>query len=66
MKKKITISIDDELLKRIDEHSERHYISRTSSICSLIADALNNDERAYRICRTENGLEEALQQSNFI
>ena len=66
MKKKITISIDEELLKRIDEHAERHYISRTSSICSLIANALDGDERAYRICRTENEFETALQQSNFI
>lgn len=66
MKKKITISIDEELIKRLDECAKRHYIDRTSTICMLLSRALDNDEYIYRKATSENEIEEIIEQSNFL
>ena len=72
MKKKITISIDKELIKKLDEYAKRHYIDRTSAICVLLSDALDEEESYLSVVSqsgkalTEDEIEEIIQQSNFL
>ena len=72
MKKKITISIDKELIKKLDEYAKRHYIYRTSAICVLLSDALDEEESYLSVVSqsgkalTEDEIEEIIQQSNFL
>lgn len=77
MKKKITISIDKELIKKLDEYAKRHYIDRTSAICVLLSDALDEEELYFEkpqisvrsqsgTALTEDEIEEIIEQSNFL
>lgn len=72
MKKKITINIDKDLIKKLDEYAKRHYIDRTSAICVLLSDALDEEEPYLSVVSqsgkalTENEIEEIIQQSNFL
>lgn len=41
---KIQISINDELLKRVDDYADESYTSRSGLICSAVVDYLNTRE----------------------
>jgi metal-responsive CopG/Arc/MetJ family transcriptional regulator len=44
---KLNISVDDELLRRVDDYADEHYMNR-SAVFSLAATQLLNSERAVK------------------
>lgn len=39
MKKRINITLDDDVIKRVDHYAEQHYTTRSGAITMLIVDA---------------------------
>ena len=44
MKKRINITLEDEVIKRVDRYADAHYISRSGAITRLIVEATEPSE----------------------
>lgn len=43
MKKRVNITLDDEVIDRIDYYADKHYTSRSGAITMLIVDATKGE-----------------------
>ena len=46
MKKRINITLEDEVVRRVDRYADEHYTSRSGAITMLIVDATDRLESA--------------------
>ena len=44
MKKRINITLEDEVIRRVDNYADEHYTSRSGAITMLIVDATDKPE----------------------
>ncbi len=48
MKKRVNITLDDKVIKRVDQYADQHYTSRSGAITMLIVEATDDPEKDKR------------------
>lgn len=56
-KVKIQITVDDELLSRVDEYADEHYTSRSGAFSQAVDRMVNEDEMRKVLKRVTNAME---------
>ncbi len=55
MKKRINITLEDEVVRRVDRYADEHYTSRSGAITMLIVDATDRLEAAGSNVKSNSG-----------
>ena len=54
MKKRINITLEDEVVRRVDRYADEHYTSRSGAITMLIVEATDKPGSSNKASRGDN------------
>lgn len=58
MKKRVNITLEDEVIERVDHFAEQHYTSRSGAITMLIVEGTSPVENGKHTAKKEFSIEE--------
>ena len=56
MKKRINITLEDEVIRRVDNYPDEHYTSRSGALTMLIVDATDKPEAQGKRGKNESSI----------